>query len=433
MIFWDSSGSSADCPSGLSAAMDLEPIGNAMTFLLRATAALLLATSVFAAPSDWVVDDDGGAGVDFTRVKDAVLAASAGDRIFVYPGNYPHSVTSSKGLTIMGIGSGAVISGLLRWQGLPASQELRVTGVQLSKLSFLQCDGAVIVTEFDLSGGSGIEVTDCLDVRLRDGELRAFTATPTLRLVNSRVELVGCEVYGVDGYDGNLAEDAEPGQAAIAIGAGAFLSMADSSAFGGSGGTAVAPTDCSGSGGDAVQVESGAALLVTGSTANVLRGGATGSSLSCSTGGRGITNSGGSVRVSGVLAEGGSGSAGTNEGGPGSGTFYHPSPADPFLELEGVSTVGQTLTFTLHGEPGAQAVLMAGRAPSFGSWPGSGDTLLTMPVRHFQLGNLDASGRLTYTIVLPAYLQLGNRFVFQARLEGGLTPRLTNSAPIVLH
>jgi hypothetical protein len=403
-----------------------------MSFLLRPTAALLLATTAIAAPSDWIVDDDGGPGVDFTRVKDAVIAASHGDRIFVHPGSYPHLVSSAKGISIVGVGSGVVINGLLRWQGMTAGRELRVTGVELSKLELLQCGGPVSVTEFTLSGGSGIQVTDCADVRLRAGEVRAFTPTPSLRLSNSRVELVGCAIYGVDGYDGNLAEDAEPGQDAIVVGPGALLTMAASSAYGGDGGTAVAPTDCSGSGGDAVRVEAGGELVVTGSLSDTLQGGATGSSLSCSTGGRGITSTGGAVRISGVVPQGGSGSAGTNEDGAGAGVFTHPNPAAPYLELAGDSMVGQTLTFTLHGEPGAQAVLMAGRAPSLGSWPGSGDTLLTSPVRQFYLGNLDGSGQLTHTIVLPAYLQPGNRFVFQARFEGGLTPRLTNSAPMIV-
>ena len=52
-----------------------------------------LAAASFAAPlraqTTWVVDDDGGAGVDLTTLTAAVAAASSGDRILIHSGNYP--------------------------------------------------------------------------------------------------------------------------------------------------------------------------------------------------------------------------------------------------------------------------------------------------------------------------------------------------------
>lgn len=41
-----------------------------------------------AAGATWVVDDDGGAGVDYTTIQAAADAASAGDTIEVRGGSY---------------------------------------------------------------------------------------------------------------------------------------------------------------------------------------------------------------------------------------------------------------------------------------------------------------------------------------------------------
>jgi len=56
---------------------------------------------VRAEPKTWYVDDDGGA--DFTRIQDAIYAASPGDTIYVYPGLYFENLIVRKGnLTIVG-------------------------------------------------------------------------------------------------------------------------------------------------------------------------------------------------------------------------------------------------------------------------------------------------------------------------------------------
>ncbi len=51
-------------------------------------------------PKTWYVDDSGGA--DFTRIQDAVYAASAGDTIYVYNGTYYEHIYISKSLTLIG-------------------------------------------------------------------------------------------------------------------------------------------------------------------------------------------------------------------------------------------------------------------------------------------------------------------------------------------
>ena len=71
-------------------------------------AVLVLACAGTAAGATWVVDDDGGAGVDFTTIQAAVDAASAGDTIEVRGGMYVENVDVNKELTLIGEGADVV-------------------------------------------------------------------------------------------------------------------------------------------------------------------------------------------------------------------------------------------------------------------------------------------------------------------------------------
>lgn len=54
-----------------------------------------------AQPRTWYVNDDGGA--DFTKIQDAINAASDGDTIFVYSGTYHENIVVNKDdLTLVG-------------------------------------------------------------------------------------------------------------------------------------------------------------------------------------------------------------------------------------------------------------------------------------------------------------------------------------------
>ena len=50
----------------------------------------------------WYVDDDGGAGINFTKIQEAVDAAQDNDTIIVYNGTYEENVVLEKSLTLQG-------------------------------------------------------------------------------------------------------------------------------------------------------------------------------------------------------------------------------------------------------------------------------------------------------------------------------------------
>jgi pectin methylesterase-like acyl-CoA thioesterase len=71
---------------------------------------------VAANPGTWTVDDDllDFPGADFSRIQDAIDAATSGDTIVVYPGTYSENMLVDKSLTIMADGGveQTVIEGL---------------------------------------------------------------------------------------------------------------------------------------------------------------------------------------------------------------------------------------------------------------------------------------------------------------------------------
>jgi parallel beta-helix repeat protein len=76
---------------------------SAVTLTLLLMSMLTLAFNiqpVKAEPTTWYVDDSGGK--DFTRIQDAIYAASPGDTIYVYNGTYHENVIVDKALSLIG-------------------------------------------------------------------------------------------------------------------------------------------------------------------------------------------------------------------------------------------------------------------------------------------------------------------------------------------
>ena len=58
-----------------------------------------------ASAKTWYVDDDGGPGIDFTNIQDAINNASAGETIFVYNGTYYENINLKDGVRVQGEGA----------------------------------------------------------------------------------------------------------------------------------------------------------------------------------------------------------------------------------------------------------------------------------------------------------------------------------------
>ncbi|MEA1865918.1 MAG: NosD domain-containing protein [Euryarchaeota archaeon] len=81
--------------------------GCGMTRVLLVIVAVLACAGT-AAGATWVVDDDGGAGVDYMTIQGAVDASSAGDTIEVASGTYRENVDVDKRVTLIGDGADVV-------------------------------------------------------------------------------------------------------------------------------------------------------------------------------------------------------------------------------------------------------------------------------------------------------------------------------------
>lgn len=111
----------------------------------------------------WVVDDGGGAGVDFTQVSDAVQAAASGDTILVEAGVYlPNFTIGGKSIVIIAE-TGALIScGAITVQNVPAGGAVVLRGLGSPSLRILDSTGTVWVEGHTVWGGiPACEVKNC--------------------------------------------------------------------------------------------------------------------------------------------------------------------------------------------------------------------------------------------------------------------------------
>lgn len=154
--------------------------------------AFLLAP-VAAGQAVYVVDDDGGPGVDFLEIDDALVAAGPRDRIEVRAGFY-REVLVADAATVMG--EDGVVVDAIRVVGLPAGQRVVLADIA-GDLDVEDCDGTVVVDNERISWTSAgrVTVTRSRDVWLREITIRQFTFTP-LEIEDSTVFADNVEAFG---------------------------------------------------------------------------------------------------------------------------------------------------------------------------------------------------------------------------------------------
>jgi hypothetical protein len=184
-------------------------LGRAPWFLLLA----LSSTPSLAQGQLWVVDDDGGASVDFTAVQPAIDAASDGDTILIRAGVYGDATIDAKSLVMTGEAT-ALGRDLdtITVRNLAPSQSVGLRYLRADHwMEFTGNQVPVYVEEVRVTFGSfvtydrpGLTVTDCSDVTLVRCKLEGpwvqnnlfWPAREGLHAVRSKVYAYDSEVLG---------------------------------------------------------------------------------------------------------------------------------------------------------------------------------------------------------------------------------------------
>ncbi len=232
--------------------------------------ALALLALPSAAADVLVVDDSGGAGVDFITLQAAVAAAQDGDVVLVRSGTYSGDVlVDAKSLVITADAGAAVgYSGLLTIQNLAAGQSVGWSGFDLTYgfLDVVSCFGPVWIedTTFQVplfaGGQQTVRIQDCHSVMFIrcsiDAGMFVIGSNPAIRMSNAAVYLYDSSIAGGDGYSGlSLPVEGGPG---VLVESGVLFSLS-SAIQGGQGSPIGSPFGCTGTSPDG-----GPAVFLTG-------------------------------------------------------------------------------------------------------------------------------------------------------------------------
>lgn len=239
---------------------------------------LLLALACPTAPfSDvHVVDDDGGAGVDFVDLPAAIQAAAEGDTLLVRDGQYSAFTVNGKSLQILADTDQAPqVDGTASVRALASNQRVVLRG-----LSTGTPDGAGLSL---LANAGSVWIEDCSflgSVGFNDGffQPEALTGAPGASVETSaQVVFARCALTGGDGADifAFFADAVGPGGIGLTS-VGSEVVLFDCTATGGEGGSDFDPTEfptAGAPGGAGLRLESGT-LIAGGGLLEGGRGGA---------------------------------------------------------------------------------------------------------------------------------------------------------------
>lgn len=399
------------------------------------------------APTTWVVDDDGGPGVDFTSLQVAIDTAAPGDLILVRPGVYGN-FDLAKALTILGEEGARTTTGVIHdVQAMTAVAEL-----EYRNLTVRDCAATVVLDRLwswttSYKSPPTVLVRNSTDVRMIEFDKAQSGAAfswlePRITVHASRVELTSSLAAGRHGSNKSTGY-AGDGGAAVVVEQGGQLHMTRTSLDGGDGGdiTTLIGYGYGGVGGAALDIIDGD-VLITGRGAELLAGGRGGSIVLygyAGDGGDGIEVSAtSSLRYSEVNPRGGFGGGyGGSKGAPISpqvgAVVKLPKQADPVLERLGDPAPGATITFKLRSKPGNYSRLFWGFAPTIKSSPGVLVDSLLVKQATIPIGVIPASGVLVIPYTVDPSFTSGTVLYFQAMsiFPSGKIRR-TNSVPIVV-
>ncbi len=411
------------------------------------TLPVLLTGSLLTGPlfaGTYIVDDNGGPGVDFTDIPEAIQGTSKGDVLLIAPGHYS-AFNLKKGRVLVGSGTSSHVASGARIQQVPFNHRVVVADLFIRDLTLAHCDGPVILDgiEAKILPGIRISVDDCIDVRMRACTLTSSTGAP-LQASSSRIEVADCTLHGGNG-DTSGCGPAEWGFPAAQI-SGCRIHFAAPDSLGGKGGDQYAICsslcgDLAGEGGPGAYVE-GSTVFVTGGTSHALLGGLNGLGELCPCdpvyAGHGIIVAHCDLRYDPAVCVGATAIGCSSDGksvfqAASNHSLFAPPEKEPSLTGNGVPHPGALYRVTIYGEPGASVRFYLGRFPDLA--PVASDRIehMTSEERVVDLGAMPASGVRTLTLQMPANVAPG--FAFYAQVEvvnpGGVVQR-SNSLPMIM-
>jgi hypothetical protein len=350
--------------------------------LFRATLCAALCAGLPCLADVYVVDDDGGPGVDFTDIPPAILVAVPGDVLLVQAGSYS-GFTLSEGLAIVGQGPEVVVTDQISVLGVATGQVAVLASMKLEKLLYIEhAQGTLVLDELEIASSSfGINAVqlyqDAPDVRARKLDVTFTTETSTtgfnsgaaisLDHSSNRLELVQSALQGRKGENTSSGLPASWGGMGLVVSGTGVAHVVSCAIAGGQGGASTAPCASAGpagEGGDAVWVVGNARLISAGDGVTSFWRAGRGGEHACSpalSGAALFLTPNAFVRYSGTELQGAL---------EGSGTLELPDPPDPYLELTDIPQPGGTIRFDVHGEPGDLVTLFLGRRPRVQHIPG---------------------------------------------------------------
>ncbi len=391
-----------------------------MTRPLLAATALAAAALPAGAQSVWTVDDDGGVGVDFTSLQQAVDAAADGDVLVVRAGTYAKTSILAKGLVVAAdVGAQVDVSGALSVRGLAASQSVVLRGLDVVSpveqgLYLVDCDGPIWVEDCALLGAVG----DNTFAGFSTGA--ALHSFPGARIFDcAEVVLARCTLQGGGGtslIEEKFEYDAGDGGDGLLVD-GALVSLFDCTLSGGGGGGVFdTTTDDGGNGGSGVHILAGSVFASGCATSGGWGGSGDANFISCGNGGHGghgFWLTGGSAELRWqdcTFAPGTGGQPGPlcSPGADGQsirvdgGTVAAlPGVARPFAATS-PHRAGESTTLSAGGPAGE--VVLAGIAASQDRFPAdafAGDLVLDPAFVLIVLGSVPPSGTLDALVPIP--------------------------------
>lgn len=400
----------------------------------------------------WIVDDTPGPGVDFNSISDAMSVIAPGDFVIVRAGTYGPFTLGMPAVVLAE--AGVFVTGDIHVSNNAPLGHAALVNLNAQSIFVDASSGGVLLEDViarpgTIAGGQTglVQVQNAADVRLRNVDVDLIArGIAALSVTSSRVEVNGGRFVGGRGRSHDpvtFTPPPENGGDGILVSGTSDVHVSRAEARGGAGGDLPANYTCgcliAAGGGVGIRIGAGAKLLLTGSSATLVKGGTAGVGYDCPYDGQPgngiVIHPSGSARISGATVAGEA--PRTFCGGapvlPILGPYNVPAPADPTLFVSGILESGQQVTYTLTGQPGATARIYFGRNLSVTDLPFVVEDQLTNGIRSFNLGMIPPSGSVSLTILLPGYLPRGFLAVAQGETTSvSVGTSLSPSAPITL-